>query len=280
MVDGKYITPESEAIQKVLDVVPLLYDFFDEDISIAVGDTEKYLYNTGVGTMDIKYELGSPIPQTGSARNTLNTGKPCSAQIPATVYGFPFKAYSVPIRENGKVVGVLCLAKSLAKGDQLSKTASNLSRNMDEMMGVVSDMANSVQELVDVIGTANEMMESTVKTAESTTEILSFISSISNKTKLLGLNASIEAARAGEAGRGFSVVASEIGKMSLSTTESVQKISDILGNLVAANKEVQEKLSTANTSFTEQAAAIQQIVASLSELQDTTAALSALAQKL
>jgi hypothetical protein len=65
-------------------------------------------------------------------------------------------------------------------------------------------------------------------------EVNSFIDTIediSNKTKMLSLNASIEAARAGEYGRGFAIVASEVGKLANQTEVVSSKISDVIKTL-------------------------------------------------
>lgn len=74
-----------------------------------------------------------------------------------------------------------------------------------------------------------------VKEIEGLTES---IKNIASETNLLALNASIEAARAGNAGKGFSVVADEVGKLA---EESISKVSGI-NTMVKEVKSVFEHL--------------------------------------
>ncbi|WP_027407092.1 methyl-accepting chemotaxis protein [Anaerovibrio sp. RM50] len=62
------------------------------------------------------------------------------------------------------------------------------------------------------------------KTVEQIGTMAEAISNIAKQINLLSLNASIEAARAGESGRGFSVVAMEIGKLAKDTADTVDEI--------------------------------------------------------
>jgi len=68
-------------------------------------------------------------------------------------------------------------------------------------------------------------------------QLIEVILKISSQTNLLALNATIEAARAGEAGRGFSVVASEVKDLAASTDQAAKSISSIVEQM---NKPVED----------------------------------------
>ena len=78
---------------------------------------------------------------------------------------------------------------------------------------------------------------------EKTDEMTKAVNKITQQIKILGLNANIEAARAGEHGRGFSVVATEVQKMSDSTSEFASQISDLLNSLRAENEKISSEVS-------------------------------------
>ncbi|ADU94331.1 methyl-accepting chemotaxis protein [Geobacillus sp. Y412MC52] len=94
---------------------------------------------------------------------------------------------------------------------------------------------NSLETLQKEIRTLRSQHETLLKQmnhlvhhSQRINQIISAIGEISQKTKILSLNANIEAARAGEHGRGFAVVAREIGMLASQTSEAVQQTQDIL----------------------------------------------------
>ncbi|UCE86542.1 MAG: hypothetical protein JSU66_02055, partial [Deltaproteobacteria bacterium] len=83
----------------------------------------------------------------------------------------------------------------------------------------------SVFERVDQAGSMVFQLEEKTRHVN---QIIELITSVAQRTNLLSLNASIEAARAGEAGRGFSVVADEIRKLSENVGHSADEISKLI----------------------------------------------------
>jgi len=77
-----------------------------------------------------------------------------------------------------------------------------------------------------------QQMNQLVNNSKNIHNIVHTIGSISQKTRILALNASIEAARAGEHGRGFAVVANEVGKLANQTSVAVDQTRENLDQIL------------------------------------------------
>ncbi len=76
-----------------------------------------------------------------------------------------------------------------------------------------------------------DQMDRLVSFSKQMDHILSSIGAISQKTKILALNANIESARAGIHGKSFSVVANEIGNLANQTHDAVEETHQILSSI-------------------------------------------------
>ena len=176
--------------------------------------------------------------------------------------------FSVDIVVEGEVLGKIIGGQVLPKEpdeDEFRKLAVELGINPDDYIRALRKVPIKTEESIrasaDLLGklinmivnleysryknnTLIEHMESDISQAvDLISEInqkSSALDKIESKQRILSLNASIEAARAGEFGRGFNVVAGEVGKLAANSEEinksikvSINKLNGVINHLDA-----------------------------------------------
>ena len=260
------ISNEKAILQSVVAVAPYIPLFIDEPVSVAVTNTYGFIYNQPCPEIPVKCDIGVPFPAEATPKLVIESGERTTREVPARVYGVPFMSYAIPLRENGEVVGCLMIAKSVEKLRGAKDSISSLAQEVEQVMSAVNEITEGVQVASATNQQVYGLMDNLLVEMQRMNEILGVINKFSNSTKILGLNASIEAARAGTAGRGFAVVAREIERLSGNTTESAQAIGSMLGGIETQVNEMSEKSKEATDSFTQQAASLEEIAATIQNL--------------
>lgn len=137
------------------------------------------------------------------------------------------------------------LSKNSDKTENLvTEVFSSLNKSQTEIENAKMDFNELIKQVKTVSQVFDEFLELISNIQIHYNSIQGFaniITGIAQQTNLLSLNASIEAARAGDAGKGFSVVANEIKKLSVDTQKNAKDIIDSLGNLTASMEELADK---------------------------------------
>lgn len=171
--------------------------------------------------------------------------------------------------ENSKIQ----LNRLISSSDQVMNKMKEVDENSKSLMMLSSNNEDAINKLVSISKAAKSANEQATEVTEEllvqTGEIgktLSIINGIAESINLLALNASIEAARAGDSGKGFSVVAQEVGKLASSTKESLVGIKDIVDKIENGANQVSIKMGDNTAQLIKQNQVLNDTVKSITEM--------------
>lgn len=122
-----------------------------------------------------------------------------------------------------------------AATEELSASIAEIGRRLDETANTARSAAEEAQRTSGVV---HQLAEG----AEKIGAVVELISDIAGRTNLLALNATIEAARAGDAGKGFSVVASEVKSLAQQTAKATSEIGSQVDGIQEATRQAVEAI--------------------------------------
>lgn len=267
-----------KSFEDIIDQLPL---FFEDEISFTLTDREKYIKFVESKNMTAYSEVGKVIAKGEALREVMETGKIKTFNVDAYNGGISIRVVAVPIRDNnGNIVGAVSYGRNLETSVKISKMSMNLTKVTESILEIANEIDGDIKNIKETNNKVVEEVGVTSKQCDNTDTIISFINNVSRQTNLLGLNAAIEASRAGELGRGFSVVAAEIRKLSVSSTTSITQINEILSSIKDSVKRVENNIEISMSSSEKQEMSLLQIVQAVKELNTSAETLSQLAVKL
>ena len=139
-------------------------------------------------------------------------------------------------------VEILSTTKEIsANTSQLLKTMEDATAVADYTTSATADaqanlrrMDGTMQHMVSATDSINAKLAALSEKASNINGVLITITKVADQTNILSLNAAIEAEKAGEAGRGFSVVATEIRRLADQTSVSTWDIEQMLKEMQSA----------------------------------------------
>lgn len=185
----KVVLPVSNAIQNL------------SDSSTHIADTSEQIQQISSELKNMDTQYGGRIQKTAAAMTELNE------MIEQTLTN---TKYSNELSEE--------TSRKVQEGEEIVERMLNALKNIEESNSIIMKSIEDGNQEMSQIG---QMVSEISSKTQNINEIVF-------QTKLLSFNASVEAARAGENGKGFSVVAEEVGILARKSGETAGEISTII----------------------------------------------------
>ncbi|WP_017729411.1 methyl-accepting chemotaxis protein [Halalkalibacterium ligniniphilum] len=265
----------STKLQTLIDWLPIIKETYPEDACLCVIDTEEVLAFLPGEIINLKVKVGTKISELKGTiiYEALIQEQRVRGEVGPEKYGVAYISTGTPIYENGKVIGAFSAIISNQKMDAFRQGAQNLTAVVEEMTATTEEakvVTQNTHERLQKLSQESEKVRGEILKVQ---EVLNSINMMSVQSNILGINASIEAARAGELGKGFSVVAKEIQKMSTGSKEATANIQKQLDLVKRDIEYMNEWIQEVSKNTEAHAESMNEFHSAFSQISETTAML-------
>ncbi|MCA9051653.1 MAG: PAS domain-containing protein, partial [Planctomycetaceae bacterium] len=185
------------------------------------------------------------------------------------------------IEAAGEKLSLVADSSTASIGSQLTA----IHRSVEDFHSILEGMSRVKQNVQDIDRNVGRVLEGSRASADELLQVrermsaleghvaaisglVKTVNRIADQTHLLALNATIEAARAGEAGRGFSVVASEVKELATTTKNANKEISETL-------ERISDSVTSLSAGVSSSVDMMHQSMSAVNVTRDNTAAIDA-----
>ncbi|BAL97274.1 methyl-accepting chemotaxis protein [Rubrivivax gelatinosus] len=158
------------------------------------------------------------------------------------------------------------LQQTASTMEEITATVAQTADSARQANQLASSASSVAQRGGQVVSQVVQTMEQINASSKKIADIIGTVDGIAFQTNILALNAAVEAARAGEQGRGFAVVAGEVRSLAQRSAEAAREIKTLIGGSVEKVESGARLVADAGSTMNEIVAGVQRVADIIGEV--------------